>query len=313
MSPAPGKKIDVLGLGCAAVDDLLYVPSAPAPDHKVRIDRTARKCGGLTGTALVAAARSGARCAFAGCLGMDEFSQYVADNFLHEGVEVSDAPRLAEAAVVHSVIVVAQDTGSRTIFYQVPGLMGAHDSLPCEEVIREARVLFIDHYGMPGNLRAARLARASGAAVVADFEDIPSPMFHEVLALVDHLILSENFARRLTGVSDAAGAALALWHPNRAAVIVTCGQEGCWSVSTSAPASPRHHPAFKISPVDTTGCGDVFHGAYAAAMARGDSLEDRIRFAAAAAALKAATGAIPLRNQIERFMISNPDEPPPTG
>ena len=49
----------------------------------------------------------------------------------------------------------------------------------------------------------------------------------------------------------------------------------------------RHQPAFKIKAIDTTGCGDVFHGAYAAALARGMSAPERIRFASAAAALKA--------------------------
>lgn len=51
---------DVLGLGCAAVDDLLYVASFPVPDSKTRVLRAERQCGGLTATALVAAARLGA-------------------------------------------------------------------------------------------------------------------------------------------------------------------------------------------------------------------------------------------------------------
>ena len=302
MSSPPAKRFDVLGLGCTAVDDLLYVPSAPPPDSKVRIERTARQCGGLTGTALVTAAHLGARCAFAGCLGTDEFSQYVASHFTREGVDVSHAPRMAEAAVVHSVIVVARNTGSRTIYYQVPGVMGAHDSLPPDDVIRDTKVLFIDHYGMSGNLRASRLARAAGASVVADFEDDPSPLFGEVMALVDHLILSEGFALRLTRAPNAADAAMSLWQASRAVVIVTCGKDGCWSVSTGAPTAARHHPAFRIQAVDTTGCGDVFHGAYAAALAWEYPLERRIRFAAAAAALKAATCEIPRRIEVEQLM-----------
>jgi sugar/nucleoside kinase (ribokinase family) len=208
--------------------------------------------------------------------------------------------------VVRSVIVVGRDTGSRNIFYQIEGLLGAHDSLPPEEVIRSARVLFIDHYGMAGNLRAARLARAHGVAVVADFEGASDPMFQEVLGLVDHLVLSKAFALSLTGQADAPRAALALWRPDRAAVIVTCGAEGCWSVSAGAALAARHHRAFSIKAADTTGCGDVFHGAYAARLARGQTLDERIRFAAAAAALKAMGEEIPRLPEVEAFLDSHP-------
>lgn len=307
-SPVP-KRFDVLGLGCAAVDDLLYVASFPAADQKVRVERSLRRCGGLTGAALVTAARLGARCAYAGCLGTDEHSEHVARNFLREGVDVTHAPRLPEARVVHSTIVVGSDSGSRNIFFQDAGRIGAHDSLPAEDVIRSARVLFIDHLGMPGNLRAARMARASGVAVVADLEDETVPLFPEVLALVDHLILSEAFARRITGEAGAAGAARSLWQAQRAAVVVTCGADGCWSVAAEDGPQARHHPAFAVTAADTTGCGDVFHGAYAASLARGEPLDARVRCAAAAAALKARHGEIPRRADVDEFLGSQPGVP----
>jgi ribokinase len=300
-----GGSLDVLGIGCAAVDDLLYVPSFPAADEKVQVERSARRFGGLTGAALVAAARQGVRCAYAGCLGTDEFSQCVAENFAREGISTAPAPRLPEARVVRSVIVVGRDTGSRNIFFQTEGLVGAHDSLPSEEVIRRARVLFIDHCGMGGNLRAARLARAHRVAVVADLEDASAPAFEEVLALVDHLVLSKAFALSITGQTDPARAALALWRPDRAAVIVTCGAEGCWSVSAGAESPARHHGAFTIKAADTTGCGDVFHGAYAARLALGETLDQRIRFAGAAAALKAMGDEIPRLAEVEAFLAQN--------
>ena len=62
---------DILGMGCVAVDELLYVPSFPVPDTKMRVRHRERQCGGLAATALVAAARAGARCTYAGTLGDD--------------------------------------------------------------------------------------------------------------------------------------------------------------------------------------------------------------------------------------------------
>ena len=304
MNAVPPKLRDVLGIGCAAVDDLLYVPSYPPADGKVSVTQHERACGGLTGAALVAAARLGARCAYAGCLGKDEASLLIAQNFAQEDVDVSHAPHPNGAAVIRSTIIVGQDTGSRTIFYEAEGIIGAHPALPAEDVIRTSRVLLIDHYGMQGNLRAARIARAAGVAVVADFESEAVPLFDEVLALVDHLILSEEFARRITRQPNAAEAARALWNPRRAMVGVTCGAKGCWSVSESSGSEPHHHPAFAVTAANTTGCGDVFHGAYAAALARGDSLENRLTFASAAAALKASRPDIPNLRTVQDFLAS---------
>jgi sugar/nucleoside kinase (ribokinase family) len=296
---------DVLGLGCATVDDIYHVPSFPGADAKVRVNRHERRGGGLTGNALVAAARLGARCAYAGCLGEDDASRFVEQDFIREGVDVSHAPHPEGAAVIHSAIIVGQDSGSRNIFYRVEGVIGAHPTLPDESVIVSARVLFIDHYGMEGNLRAARIARAAGNAVVADFEDAGPAPFAEVLALTDHLILAEESARRISGKGSAADAAVALWREDRAAVIVTCGAAGCWSVSAEDDSQPQHHPAFQVKCTDTTGCGDVFHGVYAAELAAGRSLNTRIAVASAAAALRAAQGFTPRRPEVKAFLSRN--------
>jgi sugar/nucleoside kinase (ribokinase family) len=302
MPDSPEKLFDVLGLGCTAVDDVVCVPSFPAADQKVQVERSFRRSGGLTGAALMTAARLGARCAYAGRLGTDEPSQYIAEDFRREGVDITHAPRSSRACVVHSTIIVGEATGSRNIFFEVKGLLGAHDSLPTAQIIRASRVLFIDHYGMKGNLRAARIARSAGVAVVADFEGDEVSLFQEVLELVDHLILSEDFALRITRESTAARAAQALWRADRAAVILTCGAEGCWGVSASSGHEAVHYPAFRVRAADTTGCGDVFHGAYATSLARGDPLPDRIQFASAAAALKAVGREIPRLRAVNRFL-----------
>lgn len=301
---------DVLGLGCVAVDDLLYAPAYPAEDAKVLLTRRDRQGGGLTGTALVAAARLGARCAYAGRLGLDGFSDFAADIFRREGVDTTHAPRSAAARVIVSSIVVAEDTGSRTIFYTAEGEIGADENLPSAEVIASSRVLFLDHYGVPGGLRAAGLARAAGRSVVADFEAPDPASLGGLMDLVDHLIVSRSFAERATGCPDPAAAAAALWREDRAAVVVTCGAAGCWVVGRGEQGAARWFPAFPVQALDTTGCGDVFHGAYAAALAAGAGLDERLRFASAAAALKATRrggqAGIPNRQAVERFLAEQP-------
>lgn len=299
------KRFDVLGLGCTAVDDILYVPSYPPPDGKVEVRERERHCGGLAATALVAAARLGAKAAFAGTLGDDEGSRFVIATLRREGVDTAHVVHKAGAGPVRSVIVVDETRRTRNIFYDTHGAMGAHPRLPVKEVIQSTRVLLVDRFGIPGMIRAARLARAAGIPVVADFESSHLPRFAELLALSDHLILSESFARNITRTSDARAAARRLWRKDRAAVVVTCGSRGCWYLRDEMSA-PTHWPAFKVQARDTTGCGDVFHGAYAAALARGADLEERLRVACAAAALKATQhggqAGIPTEREVRRFL-----------
>src|SRR4030081_808712 len=118
---------DVLGLGCAAVDELLYVPSFPLADTKTRIVRRERACGGLGATALVAAARLGGRCAYAAVLGNDPLSQFVTDTLQANGIDVTHIPRRADARPVHAVIIVGEETGTRNIFFDNSGRTGADD------------------------------------------------------------------------------------------------------------------------------------------------------------------------------------------
>src|SRR5436309_652030 len=98
-TPKPAA-VDVLGLGCVAVDDLLYVESYPAPDRKTRIESRDRQCGGLTATALVAAARMGARCAYAGVLGSDELSEFAIARLKAERIDLTHLIRQPQARPV---------------------------------------------------------------------------------------------------------------------------------------------------------------------------------------------------------------------
>ncbi len=275
--------IDVLGLGAVAVDDLLYVEGYPPPDAKARVLRRERHGGGLTATALVAAARLGARCAYAGVLGPDDLSAFAARTLEAEHIDLSHLKHDPAARPVYSTIVIDTARHSRNIFFDLNSVVGAAPDWPPAEVIQASRVLFVDYLGLPGMLRAAQIARAAGIPVVGDLESEAAPL----MELVDHLILSWEIAWFLTKTATPGEAALALWTDQRQVVAVTHGDQGCWYVSAAAPGRPRHQPAFPVAVVDTTGCGDVFHGAYAAALARGLPVTDRMRWAAAAAALKA--------------------------
>jgi sulfofructose kinase len=219
-------------------------------------------------------------------------SEAVVANFVHLGIDVSALRRRAGVGPILSTIIIGRDDGTRTVLSDRNGFTGPDPDWPPADLIRASRVLLVDHVGGRGMVRAAEIARAAGRAVVADLErtlDDPDD-FRRLLDLTDHLIVGSVFAAQLTGLSDPAAAARALWHPACSAIVVTAGADGCWAVSGPASCSVDHQPAFSVPVVDTTGCGDVFHGAYASALARRAALRERLRVASAAAAIKAGRG-----------------------
>lgn len=279
-----GKMFDLLGFGAVAIDHLVYVDSFPPANVKTYVIRSEQQCGGLTATALVAAQRLGTQCAYAGTLGDDDGSRYVLDVMQREGIDVSHVVKREGAGPIRSTIIVGLDHATRNIFPEHPAVAGAAEDQPDASVIRAAKVVFVDHLGIAGMIRAATIARDAGIPVVSDVErDLPG--FDALLALVDHVVVGEDFALRLTHSTQPEEAAQKLWTPARSLVAVTCGEAGC--TFTEDGATVQHQPAFKVDAIDTTGCGDVFHGAYAAALAKGMPAAERIRFASAAAALKA--------------------------
>ena len=301
------RAFDVLGLGGTAVDEIVYVDAYPPADMKILVRRRQRNLGGLASIALIAAARLGCKTAYAGVLGSDEFSEFVISSLQQEGVDLNFLVRHDEARPILSTIIVGSNPSTRNIFFELNDYCGADSQRPDASIIRAARVLLVDHLGLEGMLRAAKIAHEAKIPIVSDLELAMSPYFHDLLALIDHLVMSGEFATQLTGESEPAAMVEKLWTPVRKVVVVTCGAEGAWYMVGDGKV--QHQPAFKVNAVDTTGCGDVFHGAYAACLARGLDVAERIRFASAAAALKATQSggvrSVPLQAAVEAFLQKN--------
>ena len=280
-------RYDVLGLGTVAVDELLHVPTYPAADAKVPILEVTWSLGGQVATALAAASRLGAACAYAGVLGSDALSARVREGLTTAGVALLVGFDQPDARPIHSRIVADRTTGTRAILYDKRALRPVPPAAVTADLL-DTRVLLLDQLGPETAVAAAQLARSRGTAVVLDMEWAQAELVAEQMALADHLMVPRDFAAAVTGAADPATAAAQLHaaHP-RACTAVTCGAAGCHYVA-GRETTARHLPAFSVQTVETTGCGDVFHGAYAAALARGLGVPAALRFAAAAAARYAA-------------------------
>ncbi len=283
------QSLDVLALGSLAVDDVLYLERFPQPEEKLTVTHRVRRCGGLAGTALLAAARFGACCAYAGWFGDDELCRFIGSRLRREGIDLRHAVAWSGGGVIHSTILVDPVHHTRTVLAYRRGEAGPSADAPPFEVIGDSKVLLIDHHGLPGTLRAVRGAKERGTAIVADFERDSGPLLTEIVPLVDHLIVGLRFARSWLHRPDLhpRDAVDILWNRHRQAVVITHGEHGCYWRGREG-ETVRHQAAYSVRARDTTGCGDVFHGVYCALLARGCPIDERIRKASAAAALRAA-------------------------
>jgi sugar/nucleoside kinase (ribokinase family) len=147
-------------------------------------------------------------------------------------------------------------------------------------------VLFVDPLSLRDSEPMLRLARAHRIPIVADIEAEHADTSRPVTPMIDHMVVPLSAARVLSGCETPETAARAL-AANRRAAVVTLGEQGCWYAAGPKAERVRHLPAFRVEARNTTGCGDVFHGAYALGVARGWPLERCVAFAAAAAAVRA--------------------------
>lgn len=281
---------DLVGFGIAAVDDIVQLSRFPERDTKVPITRMERHGGGQTTTALITAARQGLRCVYGGLLGENDLSEFTRTTLHRESVEVSQTASHPEARPYYSIVLVDASTGERTLLYSSYGVRGPSPEDISEDLISSSRMLLVDQLGPAGTLCACRLATKWGTQIIADFERAGDDQLLQAVPLIDHLILPLRLARELTGCGEAPAAVTKLAENPRICTAVTDGSRGCWFITDGT--GVLHQPSLPVDVVDTTGCGDVFHGAYAAAILLDMPVPHAIRYAAAAAALKAThTGA----------------------
>jgi sugar/nucleoside kinase (ribokinase family) len=292
---------DVLGLGENSVDEVYRLPGAPAANAKMRVIDRRVSPGGQIATALCACARFGLRTGYIGTFGDDENGRLVRRTLEEYGVDTGHALRRA-AANRHAVILLDGATGERTVLWQRdPGLALRIDDVPAE-LIAGARLLHVDNVDEDAAIAAARIARAAGAHVTTDIDQV-SDLTPALVAAATFPILAEHVPAALTGESDPERALRALRRNHDGMLCVTLGPRGAMLLD----GERLHHvPAFQVAVVDSTGAGDVFRAALIYALLRGDDPPAMLRFANAAAAIsctrEGAIGGAPALPEVEKLL-----------
>jgi len=278
-------KWDVIGFGAVAVDDLVYVNRFPLPGQKEKIKKILRQGGGLAGTALVACARLGVSAAYCGILGFDELSEYTVNEFIKESVDTSLVKFQNDTGPYYSIVSVNEKNGERIIFFYPDAVRNPTlCELPEADIIN-SKVVFLDYTVIDTAEEIINLAHSRNIPVVADIELIEDDRVFSLMYSVDHLIINLEMGREIAHLSSPEEIIHNFQLKGTKICIVTDGENGCWYPDERQVIT--YQPAFKVNVVDTTGCGDVFHGAYAAALSLGMDINNSIKLASASAALKA--------------------------
>jgi len=280
----------VVVIGSANMDIVFALDRAPSPGETVLAHSAALYPGGKGLNQAVAAARAGAPTAFVGALGIDDHGDALAGVLSAEGIGADLVQR--STAPTGQAFIVVDGKGENTIIV-ASGANATMLNLTSEArvVIAEAAVLLMQlELPLPIVLEAAAAARSAGTTVMlnaAPAQKLPD----ELLDHLDYLIVNEHEACLVAGDDDLdrASSALAARVPW---LIVTLGSEGSVLYVDSCEAG--RVAASVVTAVDTTGAGDTYCGAFAAAIAQGRELTAAASFASAAAALSVqALGAVP--------------------
>jgi len=284
-SPLLSKRMadfDVVGVGLNATDTVLIVPRLPAYGGKARFTREFYSVGGQVATAVVTCARLGLRAKYIGTVGDDERGRMQMDSLRAAGIDIEHVQQRANCPNQSAYIVVDESTGERTIFWNRPDCLTISPAQITPDQITCARLLHIDGHDTPAVEHAARIARGESIPVTVDVDTIYAG-FDRVLPLVDYLIASAEFPAHWTGIEDPFAALMAIQRESGMRVAaMTLGAYGALAYSEG-----RFHysPAFVVNCIDTTGAGDVFHGAFCYAVLQQMPIADALEFSNAMAAL----------------------------
>jgi sugar/nucleoside kinase (ribokinase family) len=280
----------VLAIGTAAYDLFFPLSGWLEENHKYEIAASQESGGGPAANAACLLSLWGVPAALACLLGDDLYGQRILEELRRAGTDLRLTEVRARASTPLSVILVNAATGSRTLVNRLPPAeplrFGPADLTVLAGLAPD--VLLFDGHQPEAALQAMEACPRARTILDAGSRRRGTDL---LASRVEFLVPSERFARAVTGEQDLDSAEggrrclEALRRLNGREVVVTLGERGVLYLEEG---ELRRLPAFPVRAVDTTGAGDIFHGAFAYGVLQGWALSRTVRFAAMAAALSVA-------------------------
>ena len=273
----------IVGIGACVMDTLVSVPYYPNEDTKLRAESSKPAGGGPVATGIVAAAKLGCETEYIGVLSDDAGGRFLKDDFKKYGVGTDNITVKSGYRSFTSVIWLSAETSSRTCVFDKGDLPPLELTEKQIQAVKNAELLMVDGNELDAAINAAKIAHENGVKVLYDAGGLYDGV-ERLLTLTDIMIPSEEFAIGHTGASSAEEAAKKLYEMyNPQIVVVTQGKKGGLLYQGDDIVS---YPIYPAKVVDSNGAGDVFHGAFAAAVVKGFDYEKCCHFSSAVSAMK---------------------------
>ena len=305
----------VVVFGSINLDLVTRVPRLPSPGETLIGSGFASYPGGKGANQALAAARAGAVVRMYGAVGRDAAASSALALLRAGNVDVAGVG--AVDATTGCATILVDDAGENAIVV-VPGANESvdPDAVP-DTVLAPGAVLLLQHE-VPPSANAALVARAARAGTRIVLNAAPAhPLNRELLAMIATLIVNESEAAALAALFGWPAEAGAFATAAAAAidgleVVVTRGAAGAISVRGH---DRIHVAAPRVDVIDTTGAGDAFVGAFAAALDAGDDRPKALSIATAAGSLACtmhgAQPSLPPRDAIDALLLSVTSRPAP--
>lgn len=302
------RKYDVVGIGSSMVDVLSVVDHFPENEEVQKAHSAFIEGGGPVATAIVTMARLGANTAMIDSLGNDWLGQFILNEFKKENVDTGLLKIQKGKTSALSNILVRKTDGARTIIYtrgSVPEI--SVDDLD-KEILNQTKYIHLSGRHYDACLFLAAEAKNCGTKISFDgganrFKERDK----KLIPLVDVCIVAKEYAISCTKECEINSAGKVLLAQGPGVVVITDGKNGSWLFTKEF--SAYHQPAFILKEtIDTTGCGDSFHGAFLFGFCKGLDLFETIKFASAVAALNSlkigGRPGLPTYEQVKKFLES---------
>jgi sugar/nucleoside kinase (ribokinase family) len=246
----------------------------------MRIDTHVVSFGGQMTTALATVAALGLRGKYVGVTGDDHAGDLMRAELVRRGLDVSHVIT-RPCPNPFAVILVDNVSGERIVLWERDEALALRSEELPAGVIASARVLHVDDTDQPAAIAAARIGREAGIHVTSDIDRL-TDRTEELIAAVTIPMFAEHVPPAVTGEKDLEQALRKLWRGHDGILCATMGPHGSMVlIGDRLYVEPANH----VETIDTTGAGDVFRGAFIAALLRGDAPAEMLRFANAAAAV----------------------------
>jgi sulfofructose kinase len=268
-------------VGITVLDRVQLVPDLPTTGGKYVATDYFEIGGGPAATAAVAVAKLGHKVDFIGRVGDDSVADTMLSELTSYGVNVDKAVIIPGASSAFSAVIVDAEGERMIVNYQDRSL--SKDPSPLHSVdFSTYSTILTDVRWIEGAKYALQQARKYGIPSVLD-ADITPEVIDELVELADHVAFSEPGLQKFTGCSDPIEGLKTAQKKTKSKVYVTVGSEGCYWLEQGKLCQ---QVGMKVNVVDTTGAGDVFHGAMAVAIAEKMPTREAVKFSNTVAAIK---------------------------